>query len=136
MIAPREPSPSDPVWSEVYWWDAGVLPGQVGNAAVAGHVNRPDASPSTFTRLNWLVPGDQIKVVTAGGRILTFQVTSKEDPLITAEPSSDPALQRTFGPALTPNLNLMTCWGEWIGNDFNRRLIIHSTLVGPSPFPS
>lgn len=134
MIAPRAASPSDPVWSEVYWWNLGVLPGQDGNAVIAGHINRIDASPSTFTHLDWLVPGDHIEVMTAGGHTLTFVVTSKETPLIQEHDPGDPAFIRVFGPSLTPNLNLITCWGEWIGNTFNRRLVIHSALVGPSPF--
>lgn len=134
MIAPRAPSSSDPIWSSVYWWDLGALPGQTGNAVIAGHVNRPDASPSTFTNLNLLVPGDHIEVVTAGGQALTFVVTSKETPLIQDHDPGDPAFIRVFGPSLTSNLNLITCWGEWIGNTFNRRLVIHSTLVSPSPF--
>jgi hypothetical protein len=134
MVAPRAADPRDPIWSAVYWWDLGVQPGQVGNAVIAGHVNRIDASPSTFTRLNWLAPGDHIQVVTAGGQSLTFVVTSKETPLIAEHDPGDPAFIRVFGPSLTPNLNLITCWGDWIGNTFDRRLVVHSTLVGPSPF--
>jgi len=134
MVAPRAADPRDPIWSSVYWWDLGVQPGQVGNAVIAGHVNRIDASPSTFTRLNWLVPGDRLQVVTADGRSLTFVVTSKETPLISEHDPADPAFIRVFGPSLTPNLNLITCWGDWIGNTFDRRLVVHSTLVGPSPF--
>jgi sortase (surface protein transpeptidase) len=133
MVAPYVASSRDPIWSSVYWWDLGALPGQEGNAVIAGHVNRPDGSPSTFTRLDRLVPGDRIEVVTAGGRSLSFVVTSKETPLIREHDPGDPAFIRVFGPSLTPNLNLVTCWGEWIGNTYNRRLVIHGTLIGPSP---
>lgn len=136
MIAPRAPSPRDPVWSEVYWWDVGVLPGLAGNAVIAGHVNRPDASPSMFTHLNWLVPGDRIQVVTVGNQTLTFVVTSKEAPLIASRNDAEAALGRIFGPSLTPDLNLITCWGDWTGSDFNRRLVIHATLVGLAPSSS
>lgn len=134
MTAPYVANPHDPIWSAVYWWNLGVLPGQTGNAVIAGHVNRPDASSSTFTGLDRLEPGDQIKVVTTGGPLLTFVVTSKETPLLQEHDPGDPAFMRVFGPSLTANLNLITCWGEWIGHTFNRRLVIHTTLVGPSPF--
>jgi hypothetical protein len=38
-------------------------------------------------------------------------------------------VQRIFGPSLTPNLNLLTCWGTWDGTTYNRRLVVYSTLV-------
>lgn len=135
MQAPRIGGPTNPIWSEVYWWDAGSMPGQFGNAVIAGHVNRPDASPSTFTALNLLVPGDLIQVVTADGQTLTFKVTEKNAPLVYVHGGNDPTVERIFGPSLTPNLNLLTCWGEWDGTEFNRRLVVYSTLVGTSPFP-
>lgn len=134
MIAPYVKDPRDPVWSSVYWWDLGALPGQKGNAVIAGHVNRPDGSPSTFTRLNRLAPGDTLRIVTADGQSLTFVVTSTETPLIQENDPGDPAFMRVFGPSLTPNLNLVTCWGDWVGNTYNRRLVVHTSLVGPSPF--
>ena len=42
---------------------------------------------------------------------------------------NDPLIQRVFGPATTANLNLITCYGDWIGTEFNKRLIVFSTLV-------
>lgn len=135
MQAPRIGGPSNPIWSEVYWWDVGAEPGAIGNAVIAGHVNRPDASPSTFTHLNRLVPGDTIQVITAGGMTLTFRVTAKDTPSVYVHGDNDPTIERIFGPALMPNLNLMTCWGAWDGSEFNQRLVVYSTLVGPSPFP-
>ena len=136
MQAPRIGGPSNPIWSEVYWWDVGAQPGAIGNAVIAGHVNRPDASPSTFTHLDRLLPGDTIQVVTAGGQTLTFRVTAKDTPSVYVHGGNDPTIERIFGPALTPNLNLMTCWGEWDGAEFNQRLVIYSTLIGSSPFPT
>src|SRR5262249_41927931 len=62
MQAPQRGGPQDPVWSEVYWWKVGTIPGQTGNAVIAGHVNRPNGSPSTFTYLDKLRVGDSIEV--------------------------------------------------------------------------
>lgn len=136
MQAPQRGGPTDPVWSEVYWWNPGPEPGQIGNAVIAGHVNRPDGSPSTFTSLNRLVPGDMLQVVTLSGQTLRFQVRAKDAPLVYVRAANDPTIGRIFGPASTPNLNLMTCWGTWDGSEYNRRLVVYSTLVGPSPFPT
>jgi hypothetical protein len=132
MQAPRQGSPKDPIWSEVYWWDVGTVPGETGNAVIAGHVNRPDGSPSTFTRLNELRVGDTITVETVSGLMLTFRVTEKGTPSVYVRGSDDPTMGRIFGPALEPHLNLMTCWGEWDGKQYNKRLVIYSTLVAPA----
>ena len=111
MRAPQPHGIGDPILNEVYWWDVGAVPGQPGNAAIAGHVNRPDGSSATFGNLNVPRPGDQIDVVTAGGAVLTFAVTAKDTPLVYVHGGNDPTVQRIFGPSLTPNLNLLTCWG-------------------------
>lgn len=135
MLAPQIGGPSNPVWSSVYWWGIGAEPGQRGNAVIAGHVNKPDGSPSTFTHLNMLEPGDKVEVITQSGRVLTFTVRQKNTPLVYVRKMNDPTMGRIFGPSLTPNLNLMTCWGEWDGKEYNRRLVVYTTLDGPSPFP-
>jgi hypothetical protein len=129
MQAPQRGRPHDPVWSEVYWWKVGAIPGQSGNAVIAGHVNRPDGSPSTFTRLNELRVGDLIEVKTEDGQLLTFRVTEKAAPSAYVRGGNDPTMGRIFGPALEPHLNLLTCWGAWDGKEYNRRLVIYSTLV-------
>lgn len=136
MQAPRVGSSSNPVWSEVYWWNVGAAPGQIGNAVIAGHVNRPDGSPSTFTDLNRLHPGDEFAVVTVDGTTLRFRVTAKDAPLVYVDGANNPTVERIFGPTSAPHLNLMTCWGEWDGREYNRRLVVYSTLLGASPFPT
>jgi Sortase domain len=129
MQAPERGGPDDPIWGEVYWWKVGTIPGQSGNAVIAGHVNRPDGSPSTFTYLDNLRVGDSIEVQTAGGQTLIFRVTEKATPSAYVHRSNDPTMGRIFGPALAPHLNLITCWGQWDGKDYNQRLVIYSTLV-------
>jgi hypothetical protein len=137
MQAPQRGGPDDPVWREVYWWKVGTIPGQIGNAVIAGHVNRPDGSPSTFTYLDNLRVDDSIEVQTAGGQTLVFRVTEKATPSAYVRSSNDPTMGRIFGPALAPHLNLLTCWGQWDGKDYNRRLVIYSTLVrAPTTAPS
>lgn len=135
MLAPQIGAPSNPVWRSVYWWDVGVMPGQIGNAVIAGHVNKPDGTSSTFTHLDALKPGDKLEVITQNGRVLTFTVRAKSAPLVYVRKTNDPTMANIFGPALTPSLNLMTCWGRWDGKEYDRRLVITSALDGPSPFP-
>lgn len=135
MLAPQIGAPSNPVWRSVYWWDVGVMPGQIGNAVIAGHVNKPDGSPSTFTHLDALKPGDKLEVITQNGHVLTFTVRAKSAPQVYVQKTNDPTMAQIFGPTLTPTLNLMTCWGQWDGKEYDQRLVITSALDGPSPFP-
>jgi hypothetical protein len=50
--------------------------------------------------------------------------------------SDDPTMGRIFGPALAPQLNLITCWGQWDGKEYDQRLIIYTTLVRVTTAPS
>lgn len=137
MQAPQRGGPQDPIWGEVYWWKVGAIPGQTGNAVIAGHVNRPDGSPSTFTHLDKLYVGDSIEVQTAGGQTLLFRVTEKATPSTYVRGSNDPTMGRIFGPALESQLNLITCWGQWDGKEYDQRLVIYSALVrGANAAPS
>ena len=134
MQAPRDKPASDPIWSQVFWWNPGFIPGQPGNAVIAGHVNRPDYSDSTFSHLNMLMPGDAVIVVAANGTLLHFTVQSKYYVTAYARGQSDPIIGDLFGPAVTANINLVTCAGAWDGTTFNQRLVVHAVLDGPSPF--
>ena len=133
MQAPQPSDTNDPILRDVYWWDVGAVPGQIGNAVIAGHINRPDGSPATFGNLYLLHPGDRFQVVTANGTVLTFAVTATDDPLVYVHGGNDPTIQRIFGPASSAQLNLLTCWGKWDGTQYNRRLVVYSTLVATTP---
>ncbi len=128
MAAP-EGANSDPIWDEAFWWRAGAMPGQTGNAVIAGHLDRKDGSPAIFWNLNKLKVGDSVYVRTALGAALHFVV---KDVSIVANPTggaANPVLQRIFGPAQTANLNLITCAGDWTGTQYNKKLVIFTTLV-------
>ena len=127
MAAP-EGANSDPVWSEAFWWHYGALPGQIGNAVIGGHLDRKDGSPALFWGLSRLAPGDAVYVRTALGATLHFVVRAVH---AYANPTgaADPVLQRIFGPATTANLNLITCAGDWTGTQFNKKLVVFTTLV-------
>jgi sortase (surface protein transpeptidase) len=130
MEAPGAGHPaSDPIWGSAFWWKFGAKPGQPGNAVLAGHVDRDDGSHAAFWNLGQIQPGDSIIITEQAGQTFTFQVTR-----VTAFPipdggPDDPVIQRVFGPATTANLNLITCYGDWIGTEFNERLVVFSTLV-------
>jgi sortase A len=120
---------NDPIWNTAFWWKPGTTPGQPGNAVLAGHVDRVDGSRGIFWNLSQLQPGSRISITDQLGRTFTFQVTSLESFANPDGGPNDPIIQRVFGPAPTANLNLITCYGSWIGTEFNKRLVVFSTLV-------
>jgi len=125
----------DPKWDSAFWYAPGSYPGQNGNAVIAAHVNRPTPGPGPFGSLTNLIVGDTIQVQTANGTMLTFSVTDTS----VAQPgtigATDPTLDRVFGPASTPNLNLVTCT-DFNGKMYTKRFIVFTQLVGASPFPA
>jgi hypothetical protein len=128
MAAPEGPN-NDPIWLTTFWWEFGARPGEIGNAVIAGHLDRKDGSPAVFWWLRLLRVGDTISVRTAAGTTLQFVVTDVETYLNPTGGPDDPVLQRIFGPATTANLNLITCAGDWTGKEYNKKLVVYTTLA-------
>jgi|SRR5579859_2092865 len=130
MEAPGAGHPaSDPIWATAFWWQFGALPGQPGNAVLAGHVDRNDGSRAIFWNLRQIQPGDQITITNQTGQTFTFQVTHIQAFSNPDGGPNDPVIQQVFGPTNTANLNLITCSGAWIGTEYNKRLVVFSTLI-------
>jgi hypothetical protein len=128
MAAP-EGANSSPVWFQTFWWRYGAMPGQIGNAVIAGHLDRKDGSPAIFWNLSKLAPGDSVFVRTALGVTLHFVVTAVTTFANPTGGVADPTLQRIFGPAQTANLNLITCAGDWTGSEYTKKLVVFTTLA-------
>jgi hypothetical protein len=91
------------------WWRGGVVPGDIGPAVIAGHVDSVKG-PAVFYRLHELRRGDVIEVV-RGGQVVTFNVTGAEQYPKNAFPTD-----RVYQPTPDAELRLITC-----GGDFDRR---------------
>ncbi|WP_144710898.1 class F sortase [Curtobacterium pusillum] len=94
-------------WNSAGWFSDGIVPGEVGPAVIAGHVDSPTTA-AVFFRLDELVPGDQIHVAMSDGTTRTFTVDRSERAAKSAFPTSD-----VYGPAPTPELRLITCDGTF-----------------------
>ena len=94
-------------WNSAGWFSDGIVPGQVGPAVIAGHVDSPTTA-AVFFRLDELVPGDQIHVSMSDGSTRTFTVDHSERAAKSAFPTSD-----VYGTAPTPQLRLITCDGTF-----------------------
>ena len=118
---------ADPVgWDNVSWFNEGPRPGEVGNSAVAGHLDRPGGAPAAFWNLRQLTPGDRVSVITEDGEELVFEVTEIEQFHVNNAPTS-----KIFGRSDERNMNLITCAGNWdhsIGM-YDQRLVAYTTLV-------
>ncbi len=100
-----DPVPAD--YDAVGWYEKGVLPGEVGPAVIAGHVDSP-TGPAVFYDLPRLTPGDTVSVRRADGSTADFVVTG----LQTVEKNSFPT-ESVYAPTPTPQLRLVTCAGAW-----------------------
>jgi sortase A len=103
-------------------YDNTPLPGQPGNAAIAGHRT---TYLHPFYNLNELVAGDQIFVTTTQGRF-QYDVTA----LLVVNPSDVAVID----PTAVPTLTLTTCNPRYSAS---QRLVAQATLVSPpAPKPS
>src|SRR5205807_4791415 len=96
MDAPTSQAINSPYWTSVFWYDLGAAPGQVGNAVIAGHVDRVGGDPAIFWSLGSLGSGDDIFVVTIDGKSLHFVVDRVVNYPANAIPQD--AIKAVFGP--------------------------------------
>jgi sortase (surface protein transpeptidase) len=89
------------------WFTAGPVPGTVGPALLAGHVDS-DAGPGVFFRLWSLRQGDRVFVDRADGSSVVFVVESTVRVAKTAFPTD-----LVYSPVPLPALRLITCGGDF-----------------------
>ncbi|WP_165068594.1 class F sortase [Marisediminicola senii] len=94
-------------WMSAGWYRDGTLPGEVGPAVIAGHVDSVTA-PAVFARLNELVAGDEVIVTLSDGSTETFVVDS-----MTSAPKNEFPTEAVYGPTPTEQLRLITCDGAF-----------------------
>jgi sortase (surface protein transpeptidase) len=113
-------------WTGVGWYKDGPIPGQLGSAIVDGHLDRPGGVPAVFWNLNRLHIGDIVTVMGAQGQALYFCVVQ----LQAYRPDAAP-LDKIFGDASGPYLNLVTCDGQWISSEHQTtlRLVVYTKKV-------
>ncbi|MET0734722.1 MAG: class F sortase [Microbacterium sp.] len=106
------------------WYAGGVVPGAIGPAIVAGHVDSPTA-PAVFARIDELVPGDEILVSMSDGAEVAFAVTGAAQSAKSQFPSD-----AVYSNVPAPELRLITCAGAFdsaIGH-YTDNLIVFAAL--------
>jgi sortase (surface protein transpeptidase) len=89
------------------WFTGAPMPGEVGPAVMAGHVDW-GGSPGVFYDLRSLEPGDEITVSRQDGSTVVFAVASVEQFAKDAFPSD-----AVYGDLDHPGLRLITCGGNF-----------------------
>lgn len=112
-------------WLSAGWYRDGTVPGDIGPAVIAGHVDSV-TKPAVFARLGELQPGDEIRVTLSTGDVETFRVDSQ-----TAAPKDAFPTDLVYGPTPTPQLRLITCDGVFNGSTghYLDNLIVFASLV-------
>lgn len=117
-------TPSDP--HNVAWYQLGPMPGAIGNAVIAGHLDLANGKPAAFWKLNQLKASDLVQVTLSDGSMLTFVVER-----LALYPDEQAPLEEIFGFRLEPYLNLITCAGSWnkTAGAYTKRLVVYTRLV-------
>jgi len=111
--------PPDP-YDIAGWFTAGPVPGELGPAIIAGHVDSR-AGPGVFFRLEEMRPGERIAVTRSDGTVATFVVDRVESYPKTAFPT-----QQVYGPTPAHELRIITCGGDF---DRGRRSYLDNIVV-------
>jgi hypothetical protein len=130
-------------WSDTFWYRGSAVPGAVGTATIAGHIDDRFGDYAVFGRLAQLVRGDRIYVRnTKTGFSEQFVVTSSHAYTI-AQSETLPVLDLIYGSGpprgLAPqpsrdglaHLSLVTCAGQWLPalDTHSERLVVSAVRV-------
>ncbi|MDN3494776.1 sortase [Planococcus sp. APC 4015] len=106
------------------WYSGGVVPGEIGPAIIAGHVDSV-TQPAVFARIGELSPGDEVIVTMTSGEELTFTITGS-----TQSSKSNFPTDEVYRNVPRPELRLITCAGDFdssIGH-YTDNLILFAAL--------
>lgn len=106
------------------WYGDGTVPGEVGTAIVAGHVDTP-LGPGVFYGLGSLTRGDTVAVVREDLRTAVFTVDAVE----VHDKSSFPD-DKVYGSSDRPELRVITCGGGYSeSTGYLGNVVVYATLT-------
>src|SRR3989344_8607594 len=112
-------------FADVGWYKYGALPGEIGSAIIAGHVDNRFALPAVFTDLKNLEIGDDIYITKEGSQRLHFVVNK------ISTYDFDTSADEVFTEEGDKLLKLITCTGIWNSElkTNSQRLVVTATLA-------
>ncbi len=113
-------------FTDVAWYQPGIVPGQIGSAVIAGHVDNAIALDGVFKHLSDLKVGDDVYVEARDGNKTHFVVSE-----VKLYPYQSVPAPLIFGQRDTSRLNLISCAGTWLKDvkTYDQRLVVFTTLV-------
>ncbi len=123
LLDGRLETPND--FMKVGWWAGGVVPGAIGPAVLAGHLDSVQG-PAIFARLHLLKPDDRITVARRDGVVVHFAVTR-----IDRYPKDLFPAAQVYGPTSNRELRLITCGGRFDrqAHSYTDNTVVYATLV-------
>lgn len=129
----------DPIWHTAFWYRGSSIPGAVGTATIAGHVNDIVGYPQIFAQLKKLKPGDLI-IIHDKATLLDVTFVVDEVKVLSIKESSTPRmLNRIFGVGPSSGLGaqasldglahlvLITCAGNFKDGEFDHHTVVFAT---------
>ena len=112
-------------FSDVGWYKYGTVPGRLGSAVIAGHVDNGFALPGVFKHLERVQKGDDVYVEMENGDVLHYIVTG----FSTYDYDAD--AKTVFGEKDKRYLKLITCTGAWMPQHrtHDKRLVVTAVEV-------
>ncbi|ACT04780.1 peptidase C60 sortase A and B [Paenibacillus sp. JDR-2] len=103
----------------------GVLPGEEGNAIIAGHVDNY-TGPAIFYPLKKLKQGDPVVLSDSSGKYLVYSVDAVE-----SYSTAEAPLDKIFGDTNGKRLNMITCTGKYnrLKKEHEKRLVVYTHLM-------
>lgn len=138
MDSPKGPI-GDAIWHTAFWYRGSGIPGDIGTATIAGHVNNPLGQPEIFAHILDLHPGDLIIIHDKNNNLdIHFMVDQIE--VYSIQESSTPAVLTKIygagpvagtGPQPAPDglshLTLITCAGNIVNGQFDHHTVVYAT---------
>lgn len=117
--------PSDQL-DKAGWYAKGTVPGRIGPAVIAGHVDWVDRV-AVFHRLGELHGGDRIEVVMNDGSTVRFAVDG-----VRTVPKQHFPTAAVYGPTPDAQLRVITCGGPWddARNIYSENVVVSASEVG------
>lgn len=111
-------------YSDVGWYRYGILPGELGSAVMAGHVDNGLSLPGVFANLKNVEKGDDVYVTDKRGEKLHFIVSAIDTY------DFDDKNTNVFKEKDNRILRLITCTGTWVSEykTHNQRLVVTAVL--------
>lgn len=123
LLDGRLETPND--FMKVGWWSGGAVPGAIGPAVLAGHLDSVQG-PAIFAKLHLLTHGDRITVARRDGVVLHFEVTRVDRYPKDLFPAS-----QVYGPTSARELRVITCGGRFDrqARSYTDNTVVYATLV-------